>query len=49
MSRDNAFYLVIGALIIVVAVLGYQLYRYQHPPEGLHINVGPGGLSIEGK
>ena len=48
-SRDNAFYLVIGALIIVAAVLGYQLYQDRHPPEGLHINVGPGGLSIEGK
>jgi RsiW-degrading membrane proteinase PrsW (M82 family) len=49
MSRDNIFYLVIGALVIVVAVLGYQLYQERHPPEGLHINVGPGGLSIQGK
>jgi RsiW-degrading membrane proteinase PrsW (M82 family) len=48
-SRDNIVYLVIGALIIVAAVLGYQLYQDRHPPEGLHINVGPGGLSIEGK
>ena len=49
MSRDNIVYLVIGALIIVAAVLGYQLYQDRHPPEGLQINVGPGGLSIKGK
>ena len=49
MTRDNIFYLVIGALVIVVAVLGYQLYQDRHPPEGLQINVGPGGLSIKGK
>ena len=49
MNRTNALYLVVGALAIVVAVLGYQLYQDRHPPEGLHINVGPGGLSIQGK
>jgi hypothetical protein len=30
-------------------VLGYQLYQDRHPPEGLNIKVGPGGLSIQGK
>jgi RsiW-degrading membrane proteinase PrsW (M82 family) len=48
-TRDNIFYLVIGALVIVVALLGYQLYQDRHPPEGLQIKVGPGGLSIQGK
>ena len=48
-SRNNILYLIVGALVIVVAVMGYQLYQDRHPPEGLHINVGPGGLSIEGK
>jgi len=48
-TRSNTLYLIIGALVIVAAVLGYQLYQDRHPPEGLHINVGPGGLSIEGK
>lgn len=49
MSRTNTLYLAIGALVIVVAVLGYQLYQDRHPPEGLDIRVGPGGLSIQGK
>ena len=49
MKRNNIFYLIIGALVIVVAVMGYQLYQDRHPPEGLHINVGPDGLSVQGK
>jgi hypothetical protein len=48
-ARNNLLYLVIGALVVVVAVMGYQLYQERHPPEGLHINLGPGGLSIQGK
>jgi len=48
-TRGNFLYLVIGALTIAVAVMGYQLYQDRHQPEGLHINVGPGGLSIQGK
>ena len=48
-TRSNTLYLIIGALVIVAAVLGYQLYQDRHQPEGLHINVGPGGLSIQGK
>ena len=49
MTRSNILYLIVGALVIAVAVMGYQLYQDRHPPEGLHINVGPGGLSIQGK
>jgi RsiW-degrading membrane proteinase PrsW (M82 family) len=49
LNRTNVLYLIVGALVIVVAVLGYQLYQDRHPPEGLHINVGPGGLTIQGK
>jgi hypothetical protein len=48
-TRNNVLYLIIGALSVAVAVLGYQLYQDRHQPEGLHINVGPGGLSIQGK
>ena len=49
MTRNNMLYLIIGALVIIAAVLSYQLYQDRHPPEGLQINVGPGGLSIQGK
>jgi predicted negative regulator of RcsB-dependent stress response len=48
-NRSNVLYLIIGALVIAVAVMGYQLYQDHHQPEGLHINVGPSGLSIQGK
>jgi hypothetical protein len=49
MSRSNILYLVIGALVVVVAVLGYQLYEDRKKPEGVNINLGPGGLSIQKK
>ena len=49
MARNNLLYLIIGALVIVVGVLGYKLYEDRHPPPGVHIDVGPSGLSIQGK
>ena len=49
MTRNNILYLIIGALAIMVVVLSYQLYQERHQPEGVHIDVGPGGLSIQGK
>jgi RsiW-degrading membrane proteinase PrsW (M82 family) len=49
MTRDNVLYLVIGALAVAVAVLGYQLYEAKKEPAGLHINLGEKGLSIQGK
>ena len=48
-TRSNIFYLVVGALLVVVAVLGYQLYQDRKKPEGVQINIGPGGVSIEKK
>ena len=49
MNRTNILYAIIGVLIIAVAVLGYELYQERHPPEGVHIEVGPNGLTIEKK
>ncbi|MEA3133606.1 MAG: hypothetical protein QOG17_1452, partial [Gammaproteobacteria bacterium] len=49
MSRSNILYLAVGALVVVVAVLGYQLYQDKKKPEGVNINLGPGGISIEKK
>jgi RsiW-degrading membrane proteinase PrsW (M82 family) len=48
-SNSNILYLVVGALVVVVAVLGYQLYEDRKKPEGVNINLGPGGLSIQKK
>jgi predicted negative regulator of RcsB-dependent stress response len=49
MNRSNIVYLIIGALVVVAAVLGYQLYQDRKQPEGVQINLGPGGVSIEKK
>ena len=49
MSRSNVIYLVVGALVVVVAVMGYQLYQDRKKPEGLRIDIGPNGLSIDKK
>lgn len=48
MTRTNMLCLMIGALAVAVAVLSYQLYQERHKPEGVHIELGPGGLSIQG-
>ena len=49
MSRSNILYLAVGALVVVVAVLGYQVYQDKKKPEGANINLGPSDISIEKK
>jgi hypothetical protein len=48
-TRSNILFLIIGALVIVVAVMGYELYQDRKQPEGMRIDVGPNGLKIEKK
>ena len=48
-GNRNLLYLVIGALVAAVGVLGYNLYQSKKQPEGVQINVGPGGLKIQSK
>ncbi len=45
----NMLYLIIGALIVATAVLGYQLYQDRKKPEGVQINLGPSGITIDKK
>jgi predicted negative regulator of RcsB-dependent stress response len=49
LGNRNILYLIIGALIVAVGVLGYTLYQAKKEPEGLQINVGPSGLKIQNK
>ena len=49
MTRNNILFLIIGALVVVTAVLSYQLYQDHKQPEGMRIDLGPNGLSIEKK
>ena len=48
-TNRNVLYIVVGALVVVVAVLGYNLYQDRKEPKGVHINLGPGGISIDKK
>jgi hypothetical protein len=48
-GNRNLMFLIIGALIVVVGVLGYNLYETRKEPKGVQINVGPDGLKIQNK
>jgi hypothetical protein len=48
-GNRNLMFLIIGALIVVVGVLGYNLYEAKKEPKGVQINVGPDGLKIQNK
>lgn len=47
MSR-NVLYLVIGALVVAVIGFGIYAYRQETEPQGVEIEFGEGGVSIEG-
>ncbi len=49
MTRSNMLYAAVGALVIVVGVLGYSLYQERKQPDGVQINLGPGGITVEKK
>jgi hypothetical protein len=46
--KRNALYLIIGALSVVAAVVGYQYYQDQQTT-GIELSVGGSGISIETK
>jgi hypothetical protein len=48
-SNRNILYAVIGALAVVAAVLGYQLYQDRKEPKGFQINIGDKGITMEKK
>ena len=45
----NVLYLVIGVLVVVTVVIGYQLYQERQKTTGIEIDVGKTGISIEKK
>jgi hypothetical protein len=47
MNRGNPLFIVIGILIVIASILGYQLYQDRKQPQGMQILVGPNGVSIE--
>jgi hypothetical protein len=49
MQNRNTLMLIVGALIVVIGVLGYMLYDAKKEPKGVQINVGKDGIKIEQK
>jgi hypothetical protein len=49
MISRNVLFAIVGVLAVAVGVLGYSLYQERNKPDGVSINVGPGGLKIEGR
>jgi len=45
----NILLITVGALCVVVATLGYKVYDDNREPKGVHLNIGPAGVSIEKK
>ena len=45
----NVLYALVGALAVVSAIFGYQLYQERQKTAGIEINVGKSGISIEKK
>lgn len=48
-QNPNLLYIIVAVLAVTAAVLGYQLYQAKKEPQGIQLNVGPGGVSIEKK
>lgn len=49
MNNRNMLYAIVGALLIAVGALGYKVYQDNKEPQGLQINLGPGGVKIQNK
>jgi RsiW-degrading membrane proteinase PrsW (M82 family) len=47
MARSNNLYLIIGALIVVVAGLSFYVYREETKPEGVSISIGENGVKVQ--
>ena len=44
----NVISVVVGALVVVAAVLGYQLYQARHT-SGIELSIGHGSITVETK
>ena len=49
MTRERILFLILGALVVAVVVLGYQLQQERKKTSGIDINIGEKGISIEKK
>ncbi|MBZ9741524.1 MULTISPECIES: hypothetical protein [unclassified Mesorhizobium] len=45
--KQNTLYLIIGALVVAVIVLGVYVYREQTKPKGVELKIDDKGISIQ--
>ncbi|WP_047143612.1 hypothetical protein [Aquamicrobium sp. LC103] len=45
--KQNQLYLLIGALLVAVIVLGAYVWRQESKPEGVEIRLDESGISVE--
>jgi len=45
--KQNQLYLLIGALVVIVVVLGGYVYHEQTKPKGVQIQLDHNGLKVE--
>lgn len=45
-SNSNTLYLVVGAIVVIVAVGGYYIYQEQHKT-GISVEVGGKGVTLQ--
>lgn len=45
--KQNTLYLVIGALVVAVIVLGVYVYREESKPKGVELKIDDKGISIQ--
>lgn len=45
--RQNQLYLLIGALVVAVIVLGVYVFREETKPEGVELRIDETGVSVE--
>jgi hypothetical protein len=48
MQKSNSLYLMVGALLVVIAVGGYYFYQEQHKT-GVDLTIGGKGISVQTK
>jgi hypothetical protein len=45
--KQNQLYLLVGALIVLVVVLGAYVWREESKPDGIELKIDESGVSIE--
>lgn len=45
--QQNRLYLLIGALVVVVVVLGAYIWRQESKPKGVEIRLDESGISVQ--